>query len=948
MFIGLTPYVVMDILISPLTVQHLVIVVLDVVIAGYLVSRPQKSRADWLLVALFGLMAGGRLCYVFASTQTGDAVYALRALTNPFLLGAFAVHLHFAYAFLGNPFPRESRVVLPFSYGLAAVLSAHPTWSGITGLVTGTTPPPFGSGLTHSVFLISNALTLMFVWSLVVYLRKTVHSTRAASVETVSWWRAIAHPVGRMARAHRAFLLPWALLFPLLVQSSVLVHFVPRSEGGIVALVLELARACAFVLVYLAFAPKPTSLRAKLSGTALVATLVVFSTLVAVLFPLDAVPVEDLGSLQRNMERHEQMLPVVWLLFLATAAVLIGFPLLLRSSLTAPIDRLLAGIRRVDAGERDLRVAVATEDEIGRVAHHFNEMTASLAASEAELRAHAEHLEERVAARTAELEAEKAKTEAQAERLAELDEAKSRFFANVSHELRTPLTLLLGPLRDARAGPEQRISSRHLPAMHRSAERLLSLVDELLDLARLDAGRLRLRVAETDLVALARRTTSAFASRAEHEGLALNFEAQPERLDAWVDAERVEQILSNLLTNAFKFTPEGGRIEVTIQKGDGTAVLSVRDTGSGISADMLPHVFERFRQAYDASTRHHVGAGIGLALARELVTLHAGSISVESTTGVGSMFTVLLPLGKDHFDADAFADAPSFETGHFPAHIEHEANGLESERELAAPAPPSDATVLVVEDHPDMRDYLCDLLAPHYHVEQAEDGQAGLETARRLAAEGRAPDLVISDVMMPRLDGVALCHTLKADPSLGHVPVVLLTARADEESRIEGLGEGADDYLAKPFSAVELLARCENLIEVRRRLRARFSGEVVVQPTDVVVPSEEAAWLEEVKAACEARLADAEFGVDWLADVLGMARRTLERRLKAASGLTPGAFLRTMRLERAAQLLEQKAGNVAAIARAVGYTDAESFGRAFRQGFGVPPSAYAEGTRQEA
>ena len=257
--------------------------------------------------------------------------------------------------------------------------------------------------------------------------------------------------------------------------------------------------------------------------------------------------------------------------------------------------------------------------------------------------------------------------------------------------------------------------------------------------------------------------------------------------------------------------------------------------------------------------------------------------------------------------------------------------------------------MLIVEDHADLRAYLGQHLAPHYRLEEAADGQAGLEAARRLAEAGDPPALVISDVMMPRLDGLGLCRALKADPALGHIPVVLLTARADEASRLEGLGEGADDYLAKPFSADELLARCENLIEVRRRLRARFSGQVVVSPTEVVVESEDAAWLEEVKAVVEAHLAEPAFTVEWLADALAMSTRSLHRRLKEASGLTPNAFLRTMRLERAAHLLRHEAGTVAEVARAVGYDDPSYFGRVFRQGFGVAPSGYAEtvGEREE-
>ena len=549
----------------------------------------------------------------------------------------------------------------------------------------------------------------------------------------------------------------------------------------------------------------------------------------------------------------------------------------------------------------------------------------------------AEALEAVVAERTAELRAEKATTEAQATRLADLDAAKSRFFANISHELRTPLTLLLGPLRDAEARGEAEAWRRQVPLMRRSGERLLGLVDELLDLARLDAGRLHLHVREVDLGALSRRIVVAFASRAEQEGLTLGVDVPPRPLAAWVDPERYEQILGNLLVNAFKFTPSGGKVRVGVRTEHRTAVVTVRDTGQGIPAEAVPHVFERFHQIVDAATPPHGGAGIGLALVRELVGLHGGTVEVESVEGFGSAFTVRLPLGRAHLPPEAFDAAPGAPTrSALPA-----APGPDA-RPVDRPPTPSDAVVLVVEDHPDMRTYLCDLLAPHYAVEGAADGQAGLDAARRLHADGRPPALVLSDVVMPRLDGIDLCRALKADPALGHVPVVLLTARADEESRLDGLGASADDYLAKPFSVDELLARCENLIEVRRRLQARFSGEVVVHPTAVVVPREEADWLAQAQAAAEARLADAGFGVDWLASDLGVSTRTLQRRLKAACGLTPHAFLRTLRLEHAAALLEAGGRSVAEVATAVGYTDPDSFSRAFRQGFGVAPSLYAE------
>ena len=260
-----------------------------------------------------------------------------------------------------------------------------------------------------------------------------------------------------------------------------------------------------------------------------------------------------------------------------------------------------------------------------------------------------------------------------------------------------------------------------------------------------------------------------------------------------------------------------------------------------------------------------------------------------------------------------------------------------SEERSAGEAP----LVLVVEDNADMRAYLRSLLEPTYRVAEAADGGEGVAAARRLAAEGGGPALVVSDVMMPGTDGYTLCRTLKGDPALEHVPVILLTARADDASRLEGLAEGADAYLAKPFSAEELLTRAENLIALRRRLRALFGGRVVVGPTEVAVPSAEAAWVGEARDVVEAHLADTTFGVERLADALSMSTRQLQRRMKEAAGLTPHGYIRLLRLERAAQLLEQGAGGVAEVAYAVGYQTPDYFSRQFREVFGVPPSTYA-------
>jgi len=567
-------------------------------------------------------------------------------------------------------------------------------------------------------------------------------------------------------------------------------------------------------------------------------------------------------------------------------------------------------------------------------------------------------LEVTVEARTAELRAATAETEAHARQLEALGAAKGRFFQNVSHELRTPLTLLLGPLRDAlHTDDGQARLVRQLPLMNRAGERLRGLVDELLDLARLETGTLRLHAQPVDLVALTQQTVEAMAAQAREEALTLAFHPDLPHLKAQVDPVRYEQVLTNLLGNAFKFTPSGGKVRVELAREDGTARLMVRDTGQGIPPDQLETVFERFHQVDGSPARTRPGVGIGLALVRELVELHGGAIQAESTPGFGSTFTVTLPLGQ----AEALPEPP--------APVPEDARQLEGahpfeaprqldETSKADPAPPdaASATVLVVEDHADLRDYLADLLHPAYRVLTASDGQEGLDTARRLAQDGTPPDLILSDVMMPGLDGVALCRVLKSDPQLGHVPVVLLTARADETSRLEGLSVGADDYLAKPFSSDELMARMENLIEMRRYLRARLAtarpgtgnpsatpetqGDEDRQLEDH--PLDREAWLDAVREAARDRLSDSAFGTDWLAEQMGLSTRQFRRRLKAAIGLTPGAFLRALRLEHAATLLDVGEGSIAEVASAVGYADADSFSRAFRRGYGMAPSEWSD------
>ncbi|EPX63519.1 hypothetical protein D187_005925 [Cystobacter fuscus DSM 2262] len=414
-----------------------------------------------------------------------------------------------------------------------------------------------------------------------------------------------------------------------------------------------------------------------------------------------------------------------------------------------------------------------------------------------------------------------------AEALAELDRAKTAFFSNISHEFRTPLTLMLGPTQDlltGRAGPLPEAIRTELEALHRNAGRLLRLVNTLLDFSRLEAGRMEASFAPADFSTLCADLAGTFRSAVERAGLQLLVSCPPLSQPVYLDGELWEKVVLNLVSNAFKFTHKGSILVRTFER-DGCAVLEVRDTGTGIPAVELPRLFERFHRVKDAHARTHEGSGIGLALVHELVGLHGGRVKVDSIEGQGATFTVEVPLGFAHLPEErvrATRVLPSTATGAGP-YVEEALRWSVQELAEAPPVAPEPnrprARVLLADDNADVRDYLHRVLSAGFEVQTVADGQAALEVAL-----AHPPDLVISDVMMPRLDGVGLLRALRAAPHTKELPILLLSARAGEEATLEGLESGADDYLVKPFSARELLTRVRAHLE-RARMRREVARE---------------------------------------------------------------------------------------------------------------------------
>jgi signal transduction histidine kinase/DNA-binding response OmpR family regulator/ligand-binding sensor domain-containing protein len=555
-----------------------------------------------------------------------------------------------------------------------------------------------------------------------------------------------------------------------------------------------------------------------------------------------------------------------------------------------------------------------------------------------------------VSQRTQELEDALRTVAAQTRSLEDLDRAKSRFFANISHEFRTPLTLTLGPLEDVlggAVGPVPDEVRTELEVALRNSRRLLQLVNEILDLAKLESGRMHLSASENDLRVAIAEWSRSFQPLAERKRIRLTTDLSDQLLPVWFDHERLGKAITNLLSNAFKFTPEGGHVEVraiaAAQGAQAGVLVSVRDSGPGIPEGERERIFERFYQVDETRRRFTPGTGIGLALARELVELHGGRIAVESREGEGATFTVWVPAGREHLsDAQVAAGARDADVSAplDPMALEPPAAAGAAATAAADDAEADTTTVLVVDDNDELRALVRRGLAARYRVTEARDGREALAMAR-----ANPPDLVVSDVMMPEMDGFELVAAFRADPDLDYVPMVLLTARAESEDRIAGLQHGADDYVEKPFRGEELLARVDNLIAGRKRLRERFGRDFRIASAAAPPGAADRTYLEKLREVIGTRLGEEEFSVALLAEAMHQDRTQLFRRVRDLLGVAPTDLLRTARLDRASELLMQREGNVGEIAYAVGFKSVSHFSQAFRQRFGASPTAWA---RREA
>ncbi|HMQ87162.1 MAG TPA: ATP-binding protein [Flavilitoribacter sp.] len=514
---------------------------------------------------------------------------------------------------------------------------------------------------------------------------------------------------------------------------------------------------------------------------------------------------------------------------------------------------------------------------------------------------------------------------AQARHLRELDTLRSRLYANITHEFRTPLTVIMGMAGNLKG---QELEKK---LILRNSNSLLRLINQLLDLSKLDAGKLNLHLIRANIVSYLKYLTESFYSLTEEKQIDLSFQSGEETLIMDFDEEKIQHIVFNLLSNAVKFTPPGGEISIRLRKTDegrpSCLQMEVLDTGIGVSPENLPHVFDRFFQADDSPVRRSGGTGIGLALSKELVELMGGNISIQSELNNGTCVTLRLPVNQEapmaHWEAQVISYAPP--TEEIRAGHPTEEAGLPDNRPL----------LLIIEDNRDVVLYLESILTDNYRILTEADGQSGMDKAFETV-----PDIILSDVMMPEKDGFEVCRILKSDQRTSHIPIVLLTARAEQRDKVSGLKFGADAYLQKPFDKEELFVRLEKLVESQKRLQEKYLRQGLsgfdMQPGDDL----DAQFLHKIREVIREKIGIEDLSPGDLGKALYLSQMQLYRKLKALTGKTPTLFIRTVRLQNAAQLLKTTDLNVSEVAYESGFSDPAYFSRVFKDEFGITPSSF--------
>lgn len=545
-------------------------------------------------------------------------------------------------------------------------------------------------------------------------------------------------------------------------------------------------------------------------------------------------------------------------------------------------------------------------------------------------------LEALVGEKTENLKAQNKEIQFMSDKLQEAAQSKIGFFMNVSHEFRTPLSLILGPAANlAKSVHLSELDKENINLIERNGHRLLRLTNQLLDSADLERGSLKLKVAQGDVVDYVLQIVHAFNFRAEKSGANYHFSTNEAKFDCWFDGDKLEKILYNLISNAFKFTEYPAKINIDLNVNATTLNIVVTDNGIGLTKEEVNNIFDRFYQV-DNKNRRKTGTGIGLNLAKLLAQKHKGNLSVESTPGKGSHFSLNIPVNETDFSKEERVQSqPDLQERIEQIHkLSHKVADNDTNRKTEKEELP---VLLHIEDSQDMRSYIKSNLQTHYAVSQAKDGVEGLKMAEELL-----PDLIISDVMMPLMDGIELCNKIKENDYLSHIPVILLTAKTGGESQIEGYGVGADEYLTKPIDLTLLKARIDNLLASRKKLRDSFSSNIDLVPKELVQDRSDEVFLEKAVNIVQQNLSDPELSYHAFVKTLGVGKTQLYNRINRISGQSINIFIRTIRLKIAAKLIHESSMTFSEISYEVGFSDPNYFSKCFKKQYGMSPKAYQE------
>jgi signal transduction histidine kinase/DNA-binding response OmpR family regulator len=534
----------------------------------------------------------------------------------------------------------------------------------------------------------------------------------------------------------------------------------------------------------------------------------------------------------------------------------------------------------------------------------------------------------------------------------EIAAMKNRLLSHITHEFLTPLNLIITPLEQMLTKSRSQEQKKTFSLMHRNSQRLLLIISQILELLKLESMKLKLKASCQNLIPFLKGIAASFELLAEQKEVALIFHADKKNISLYFEPDKIAEVMCNLFMNSLKYTPPGGQIRVSVSQLPANSVeISVHNTGPEITLDQTTRIFDRFYQLSERLEHFIKGLGIGLFLAREYIKLHHGTIQVNSAPGKGTEFVIRLPLGKAHLKSDEIQEppvsTPAKDTGskiseRYAYMVQLEREEQEKNQPDSGSFPPDEKEiqdrdiVLLVEDNRDMRSFIKTLLTEEgFMVVETTNGRQGIDRAKEII-----PDIIISDIMMPDVDGYQLCRELKQDIKTSHVPIILLSVKYTETEITRGLETGADDYITKPFNMEILLTRVKNLINLRRQLQQRIQWETVMHSSELGLSSLDNTLLKKIQKTIDKNLSDPDFGLEELADALYMSRSSLNRKVKTLTGQSPNKFIQSYRLKRSLDLLKANAGNVTEVAFQVGFSSSAYFTKCFKEKFKRLPSEF--------